>query len=361
MLHVALIAHNHFPIREPFAGGIEAHVWHLTRALVGGGHAVTLFAAKNSDLALSHPALTVRTLPRTAAASVPFPLPGAVKESHHQAFAELMAELAEPGNGFDVVHNHSLNYVPLLSAPRLRTPMLTTLHTPPFPMLEAAVGAVAKSGARFAAVSRQSAASWKHVGIRRMALVPNGVDTSRWPLGPGGDDLVWSGRIVAEKAPHLAVEAAMRSGRSLVLAGPVGDPDYFRRSIEPRLGDRITYVGHLGQRDLAALVGNAAATLVTPAWEEPYGQVVVESMACGTPVVAFASGGIPELVDDRGGRVVPPKDVDALVTAITEAVQLPRKVVRETAVARHGLPRMVADYVALYRRMVVESAYRAAA
>ncbi|OAN36120.1 glycosyltransferase [Mycolicibacterium iranicum] len=360
-MHVALIAHNHFPIREPFAGGIEAHVWHLTRALIEDGHAVTLFAAADSDLDTDHPALTVRALPRTAAASVAFPWPGAVKESHHRAFAGLMGELADPGSGFDVVHNHSLNYVPLLAAPRLRIPMVTTLHTPPFPMLEAAVGAVARSEVQFAAVSRQSAAAWDHVGIERMAVVPNGVDMSRWPLGPGGDDLVWSGRIVPEKGTHLAVDAAMRSGRRLVLAGPIGDADYFQRSIEPWLGDGVEYAGHLGQRDLAALVGGAAATLVTPVWDEPYGQVVVESMACGTPVVAFAGGGIPELVDERGGCLVPSGDVGALAAAVPDAVQLSRALVRETAAARHGLTRMVADYVGLYRRLVAESAARRAA
>ncbi|MDA2892417.1 glycosyltransferase [Mycolicibacterium sp. BiH015] len=358
MLHVALIAHNHFPIREPFAGGIEAHVWHLARALLDDGHAVTLFAAAGSDLDLEHRDLTVRTLPRTAAAAARCPLPGAVKDSHHRAFARLMVELAEPEHGFDVVHNHSLNYVPVRAAPHLRTPMLTTLHTPPFPMLEAAVGAVARAGVWFAAVSRQSAAAWDHVGIERMAVVPNGVDMSRWPLGPGGDYLVWSGRMVSEKGPHLAVEAALRSGRRLVLAGPVGDRDYFAHCIEPLLGERVHYAGHLGQRDLASLVGGAAATLVTPVWEEPYGQVVVESMACGTPVVAFAGGGIPELVDERGGRLVPWRDVDALVAAIPDAVQLPRAQVRQAAVARHGLSRMVADYVGLYRRLIVESALR---
>lgn len=354
-MHVALIAPHHFPVREPFAGGIESHVWHLARALIRQGHAVTLCAAEGSDPAMEHPALTVRVLPRSAAASRPFPLPGAVKESAHHAFVALMSELADPALGIDVVHNHSLNPVPVLAAGRLPMPVLTTLHTPPFPALEAAVGAVARTGQAFAAVSRQAAAAWRHVGIGRMILVPNGIDTDRWPLGPGGDDLVWSGRFVEEKGPHLAVDAALRTGRRIVLAGPIVDDQFFRRRIGPALGGRVSYAGHLDQSDLAALVGRAAAALVTPLWDEPYGQVVVEAMACGTPVVAFARGGIPDLVDDRSGRIVAAGDVAALAAAVPDVVGLSRAEVRAAAVAEHGLDRMVADYVTVYRALVAET------
>ncbi|MBB2988848.1 glycosyltransferase involved in cell wall biosynthesis [Mycolicibacterium iranicum] len=353
MLHIALIAHNHFPIREPFPGGIEAHVWHLSRALLAHGHAVTLYAAEGSDLGTAHPALTIETLPRSAAAAAPFPLPGAVKESNHNAFHQVMAELAESGGDVDVVHNHSLNYVPILLAPRLGTPLLTTLHTPPFPILEAAVGSVAqKKGSAFAAVSTQAAAACDHVDIARMTVVRNGIDTDRWPAGPGGDYLVWSGRILEEKGPHLAIDAALQAGYRIVLAGPIADDDFFGRRIQPRLGDRVDYAGHLDQTELAKVVGGAAAALVTPLWEEPYGQVVVEAMSCGTPVVAFASGGIPELVDHRCGCLVPSRDVGAMAAAIPGVVALPRDVVRETAVAQHGIGRMVEEYVALYRTLI---------
>ena len=354
MLRIALIAHAHFPIREPFAGGIEAHVFHLARALVARGHAVTLFAAPGTDLGCGDPALTIRELPRTEAASLPWPLPGAVKESHHRAFTGLMADLAAAEDSFDVVHNHSLNPVPVRAATRLRAPVLTTLHTPPFPMLEAAVGAVARTRLMFAAVSERSAASWAHVGIRRLTVVRNGIDVEGWPLGAGGDHLVWSGRIMPEKAPHLAIDAAQRAGRRLVLAGPVSDPDYFRLNIEPRLDERVTYAGHLDREELAVLIGGAAAALVTPVWDEPYGQVAAEAMACGTPVVAFATGGLPELVDERCGCLVPPGDVDAMADAVADAARLSRPLVRKVAVAEHGLAAMVDNYVTLYQALVAE-------
>ena len=101
----------------------------------------------------------------------------------------------------------------------LGTPMLTTLHTPPTPWLESALDVTGSAGTRFAAVSRHTAAAWRHVAPD-VTVVPNGVDFRRWPLGPGGDNLVWFGRITAEKAPHMAIAAARRADLPLVLAGP---------------------------------------------------------------------------------------------------------------------------------------------
>ena len=294
-LRIGLIAPNRFPICEPFAGGLEAHVWHLARALAHDGHRVTLFAERGSDSDSRYPGLTVHPLHRSAAASHPFPLPGAVPESNHRAYVELMGELIEHPDGFDVIHNHSLHPVPIAMAPRLGTPMLTTFHTPPLPWLEWAIAATIDQGNTYSAVSDHTANAWSPA-VDSVTVVPNGIDIRRWPAGSGGSYLVWSGRITPEKAPHLAVEAAMRSGHRLVLAGPIADADYFRDKIVPTLDARTSYAGHLDQESLSALVGGAAAALVTPVWDEPYCLVVAEALSCGTPVVAFARGGIPELL-----------------------------------------------------------------
>lgn len=200
-LHIALIAHNRFPIRQPFAGGLEAHVWHLARALADEGHRVTLFADADSDLDSPDPGLTITPLPRTAAAARPFPLPGAVKESDHRAFLDLMRHLVDQSaHDVDVIHNHCLHHVPIHLAPRLRIPMLTTFHTPPLPWLESAIGATGGAGSAFAAVSGFTADTWRHVVPDQLHVVPNGVDPSRWPAGPGGDHLVWSGRLTPRRA-----------------------------------------------------------------------------------------------------------------------------------------------------------------
>ncbi len=351
MLRVALIAPNRFPIRQPFAGGLEAHVWHLARSLAQDGHRVTLFAAEGSDPLEDHPRLEVRALRRSAAASRRRPLPGAVFESDHHAYVGLMRELTSRSAGFDVVHNHSLHQVPIAMAPRLSTPMLSTLHTPPFAWLESVIGATKGAGVTFAAVSRYTAASWSRV-LNRVIVVPNGVDVQRWPTGVGGRYLVWSGRITPEKGPHLAIAAARQSGRPLILAGPIGNADYFRERIQPRLGESITYAGHLDQHELAGLVGGAAAALVTPLWDEPYCLVVAEAMACGTPVVAFDRGGIPEIVDSHSGRLVASRDVAAMASAISEVVRLPRAGVRHRAVTNCSARIMVESYLAIYHELI---------
>ena len=353
-LRIALIAPNRFPIRQPFAGGLEAHVWHLARALAEEGHRVTLFAEEGSDPALDQPGLAVRALRRSAAASRPFPMPGAVFESDHHAYVELMRELIGRRTiSFDVIHNHSLHQVPIAMAPRLGTPMLSTLHTPPFSWLESAIGATGGAGVTFAAVSRHTATAWSRV-VDRITVVPNGVDVQRWPAGPGGQYLVWSGRITPEKGPHLAIAAALRSGLPLVLAGPIDNADYFRGRIEPELSQRISYAGHLDQDRLASLVGGATAALVTPLWDEPYCLVVAEALSCGTPVVAFARGGIPEVVDAQCGRLVDPRDVAAMATAIPEVIRLSRAAVRERAVTKCSARTMVASYLAIYRDLISE-------
>jgi len=130
--------------------------------------------------------------------------------------------------------------------------MLTTVHTPRTPWLESALQ-----------MGRGSR--------------PNGVDSRRWPLGPGGAGLVWFGRFTPEKAPHLAVEPALRAHRPLVLAGTLSDSVYFAERIAPRLSDEVRYAGYLDQNALDRLVGGSAAALVTPTWDEPYGLVIAEA------------------------------------------------------------------------------------
>jgi glycosyltransferase involved in cell wall biosynthesis len=350
-LRVALIASNRFPLRQPFAGGLEAHVWHLARALVERGHEVSLFAGSGSDLSLACDELTVRELTLSAAALADPSLSPAAFMADHHAYLNLMMQLADRRGDFDIVHNHSLHHLPVAMATVLATPMITTLHTPPTPWLESALDITGSAGTRLAAVSRHTADSWRHVAAN-VTVVPNGVDFRRWPLGPGGDNLVWFGRITPEKAPHLAIAAARRADLPLVLAGPISDAAYFKQAIAPALCNRVRYTGHLNHHELARLVGCSAAALVTPAWHEPYGLVVAEAMSCGTPVVAFACGGIPEIVSPQSGCLIPPGDVEAMADEIPTALSLNRIDVHRHALACCSAEAMVTAYVDLYRTTI---------
>jgi glycosyltransferase involved in cell wall biosynthesis len=354
-LRIAIIGSSRFPVTEPFAGGLEAHVWHLTRALKARGHRVSLFAAPGSDPTLGASDLSVDafTLSDSARRDVSFTPTLSIDE--HHAYLALMLSLGRRRSagvdGFDVIHNHSLHYLPVAMAPMLSTPMVSTLHTPPTPWLESAIAVNGGDCVRFVGVSAHTARAWAHV-TGSIPVVPNGIDLSRWPAGPGGGPLVWSGRIVPEKAPDAAARAAKAAGRRLDLCGPIGDRAYFERHVRPLLGDDIRYLGHLDQAGLSSTVRRASAALVTPSWDEPYGLVVAEALASGTPVAAFERGGIPEILDRSCGRLVPPDDVAALAAAIPETERLSRDAARLHAEQFCSNDRMVESYEWLYRNAV---------
>jgi glycosyltransferase involved in cell wall biosynthesis len=355
-LRIALIASNRFPIRQPFAGGLEAHVWHLARALAHQGHEVALFAADGSDPGLGCATLAVHGLTLSAAAQQDSSMPAEAFMADHHAYLTLMLRLSDPTcDGFDIIHNHSLHHLPVAMAPMLATPMLTTVHTPPTPWLESAVKATGASGTGFAAVSHHTATSWRHV-ISDVAVVPNGVDSRHWPLGRGGEGLVWFGRLTPEKGTHLAIAVARAAQLPLSIAGPISDAAYFAEYVAPELGDDIRYLGHLDQQALARLVGSSAAALVTPMWDEPYGLVVAEAMSCGTPVIAFSRGGIPEIVGPFGGRLVAPGDVEAMAAAVPDVLPLDRELVHRHAQTHCSASAMVAGYLGLYRAMIDDAA-----
>lgn len=349
-MRVCLVASRRHPVAEPFAGGLEALTHHLARLLGARGHEVTLHAAEGSD-----PTLPVRTLtpPRfrpSAAAMRDVHAPEEEWMADHHAYLALMLDLARSGaDRFDVVHNHSLHHLPVAMAELVPVPVVTTLHTPPLPWLESAV-AVSGRASSFTAVSQCTARAWAGTVDARPVL--NGVDTRAWQPGPGGGPVVWSGRLVREKAPHLAIDAARLAGREIVLAGPVQDRGYVDECVLPRLGPDARLAGHLDHRRLARLLGRASVAVVTPAWEEPYGLVAAEAMSCGTPVAAFARGALPEIVADGTGVLAGPDDVAGLAAAIDAAAGCDRRAVRRHAVEQLSAHRMVEDYEQVYASLV---------
>jgi glycosyltransferase involved in cell wall biosynthesis len=347
-LRIGLIASSTQTVEQPFAGGMEAHTAALAGSLRERGHEVTIHdgsggfgpPAGRDHLRLSHAALTDVSMPARA-----------FMDEHH-AYLTLMVSLDE--QGYDVIHNNCLHYLPVAMAPALRTPMLTTLHSPPTPWLESAiaVAAVERSGSRWASVSRANAAAWSHL-TRPCRVIPNGVSLERWRYRrrPRRGGAVWSGRIVPEKGLHLAIEAARLARVDLLFAGPIDDHDYFERCLAGA-GPGVEYAGHLASAVLAELVGDAEVALVTPCWEEPFGLVAIEALACGTPVVAFARGALPEILDDRTGVLARPDDAVDLARQIGPAQRLSRAACRRRAERSFSLEAMTDRYVEAYRSLV---------
>ncbi|ROR65092.1 glycosyltransferase [Agrococcus jenensis] len=351
-LRILVIAPSRHPIREPHAGGLEALVWDRVRSLRASGHDVTLVAARGSDF-LDRTPERMR-LPRVVwggGRSSDEAYPDGYLDQVASVLDAVVDELVVDRTAFDLIDNHSLHPVPIARAAEHGIPMLTTLHTPPLPELVAAADAAGPAHS-FLAVSAHTAGEWRASGVESTVLL-NTVDADAWPLGPGGPGLVWFGRIVPEKGPHLAADAARAMGRPLVVAGRVGDEQYFERSVVPRLGGGIRHVGPMRRRRLAHLVGRSGCALVTPCWDEPFGLVLAEALMTGTPVAAFDRGGISEVLEGLPGtRLVPPGDVAALAAAADELLRLPstaRVGIREHAVERFSAMRRDRQLEALYR------------
>ena len=344
-MRICVIGPSRFPISEPFAGGLESHTHALIMALKRRGHEVTLFAAPGSDPALGVEHLDVETFTMSETARQDVGAMPVEWMHEHHAYLALMLDLARTAEArFDAVLNVSIHHLPVAMSGLLRVPFFTTLHTPPVGWIESAVRISGSTGT-FIAVSSHMRDAW--AASVDCAVIMNGVDTDRLLPGPGGGAAFWSGRIVPEKGLELAIDAAEHAETALDIAGPVFDPEYFERTIRPRLGGRIRYLGHLDQATLFEHLGRASVTLVTPRWDEPYGLVAAESLAAGTPVAAFDRGALPEIIDQHSGRLAARDDVPALAVALVEAARLPREGARQRAVAFCSLERMVDEYEAL--------------
>jgi glycosyltransferase involved in cell wall biosynthesis len=346
-LRIALIASARFAIREPFAGGLEAHTWTFARALRRRGHEVTVFAGPGSDPALDVHEIPVQRPRISAAARADVSMTADEWLAEHHAYLTLMLHLSRT-HAFDVVHNNSLHHLPIAMASAVATPMVTTLHTPPTPWLESAIQA-GPCPVTFVAVSEHTARAWR--ASTSPIVIRNGIALDVWPVGPGGGPAIWFGRLVPEKGADMAIRAARAAGLDLDLVGPIADRDWFDEQIRPHLRNGIRYLGHLDHTALAARVGAASVTLVTPRWDEPYGLVVAESLACGTPVAGFDRGGVGEVAAPDCAVLVGADDVPALADAALRARGLSRGRARARAVSSCSVDRMIVEYEALYARL----------
>lgn len=321
-MRIAILAHVRQPIRQPFLGGMESYTWSLADGLAARGHEVTLFASGDSDPRFRIDAVLdehyERVFPWAEHRGRPA-LIAHVDRGYGAACARIAA------GGYDVVHNNSLHRFPLAGA----VPTVTSLHVPPYPALHGFVARSVRPGHHVTVTSaRQLDAWWPGGAPDGVSILHNAVDPAAWPWHAAGDgSAAWCGRITPNKGTHLAVAAARRAGVPITLYGAIEDPDYFRERVEPLLGDGARYAGHLCGAALPGAVGRASVFLFTPCWDEPFGLVAIEAMACGVPVAAIDMGAAREVIGD-GGVVVPPGDIGALAGAIASATTIPRTVPR---------------------------------
>lgn len=345
-MKIGIISHLKHPIRPPFAGGLEVFTHQITNALQSGGHDVTLFASSSSDPSL--PLVPILSDDYyddlTGYRKRRKDLPSEYIAEHH-AYFRLMSEIDH--YGFDVIFNNSLHYVPITMASVIHTPMVTVLHTPPFYELELAIAAERKNPViNYITVSGKSAENWKSL-VHHCHVIMNGINTSEWAFRaePETDRYaIWFGRIHPDKGLHLAIDAARKANIPLRIAGGIADEKYYKQKIEPLIGPDLVFLGLLDQRALNLEIGGAAICLITPCWEEPFGFVAAEAMACGTPIAGFKMGALPEIVAPHTGILTDAGNTAQLSQAILAAEKLDRQQIRDYAVQKFSFDHMVASY-----------------
>ena len=291
-LRIAMLAPPWISVPAAGYGGVEAVVSTLTEALVRQGHEVTLFCAPGSMSSADVVALLEESHPDEIERSL--------FEVDHVGRAFDVIDSANDGDRFDVVHDHC-GFTGLAMANRIDTPLVHTLHGP-FTPDTAAFYAYHGHKATLVGISRAQLAS-APPGLGAIDSIPNPIDLRSWPLEERkGDYLLWVGRMTPEKGPHRAIAAARAVDAPLVLAGVIqpGQQAFFDREVAPHIdGQRVCFVGEVGGEAKRSLFARARGLLMPIRWDEPFGMVMVEALACGTPVIAFPQGAARELVIDE--------------------------------------------------------------
>jgi glycosyltransferase involved in cell wall biosynthesis len=320
-------------------GGTERVVAYLTDALIELGHDVTLVASGDSNTRAVLVPASERALRLDRECRDPL--------AHHIRQVELVASMA--GN-FDIVHFHTgFLHMPVFR--RLGTPSITTLHG----RLDVPeVVTLLDTLADVPLVSISNAQRIPVPDARWVGTVYNAIPQSLLPFSEkGGEYLVFIGRISPEKRVDRAIEIARRTGRPLKIAAKVdaADREYFDETIAPVLGEPgIEFLGEVDEAAKAVLLGGARALLFPIDWPEPFGMVVVESLACGTPVIAWPHGAVPELIEDgESGWIV--DSMDAAVEAVARVDRLDRRACRAAFDRRFTADRMARDYEAIYETL----------
>ena len=325
-------------------GGTERIVSYLTEALVKKGHEVTLFASGDSRTSAQLVSCTPMALRLNPAVRDPIP--------YHVMMLE---EVRRRAGDFDVLHFHMdfLHY-PLFREMADRT--VTTLHgrldlsdLQPFYAAFPELPLVSISDAQRAPMPP----------VNWVGTVHHGLPVNQLPFmaRPKGDYLAFLGRISPEKRPDRAIEIAAKAGMKLKIAAKIDQVDraYWDETIAPMIAANsgVEYVGEINERQKASFLGNARALLFPIDWPEPFGLVMIEAMACGTPVIAFPCGSVPEVVEDGvTGAIV--QSEDAAVAALARVADLDRAACRRAFEERFTAARMARDYVALYRKVALQ-------
>ncbi|MDZ4306937.1 glycosyltransferase family 4 protein [Allopontixanthobacter sp.] len=325
-------------------GGTERIVHFLTEELVRQGHHVTLFASGDSTTRAELVPCVQQALRL---------IDGAINlVPHHLAMVEGIRRRLDE---FDIVHFH-IDLVHYPAVIHWNTPTLTTLHG------RLDIPDIFGCYRAFSQVPLVSISDYQRKPlppVNWVDTVYHGLPPQLLPFNPAsGDYLVFLGRISPEKRPDRAIEIAVKAGMPLKIAAKIDKVDeaYWNDQIRPMVDAHgcVEYIGEIDERQKSDLLGNAAALLFPIDWPEPFGLVMIEAMSCGTPVIAWKNGSVPEVVEDGvSGRIV--GSMDEAIAAVSEVLAFDRAKVRSRFDARFTVGRMAKDYLRIYDQLIAET------
>ena len=353
-MKIGIIAHLKHPIKAPFAGGLEAFTYQVAQKLTDRGHEVILFASSSSEASGKlYSILDDSSYEQQSGIRHKKPDMSSEYIAEHHAYYQLMTDIDMLG--LDIIFNNCLHYVPVTMANLITTPLVTVLHTPPFYELKNAITAAEKKVAlNYITVSKCNADNWGEY-IENCPVILNGIEVEKWDYYETGRQknyAVWFGRIHPDKGLDLAIKAAKLAGLPLKVAGGIADQRYYKDKIQPLLDDNTEMLGLLNHEEINKLIGEAQVCLITPVWQEPFGLVVAEALACGTPVAGVNAGALPEVLGEECGFLVNPGDLYGLSEAMHKAAKLDRKKIRQYAESNLSIETMLKQYEELFEILV---------
>ncbi|MBE9177839.1 glycosyltransferase family 4 protein [Oculatella sp. LEGE 06141] len=342
-MRIAQIAPLWERVPPPAYGGVELVVGLLSDELVRRGHDVTLFASGDSITLAKLESVHPRALR----------LDSTVKEYGIYEMLQL-AQVYERADEFDIIHSH-MGCSALPYARLVKTPTISTLHGIFTPDNEK----LFTHARHLPFVSISHSQREPRLGLNCVATVYNGIDVDSYTFFPEPDEppyLAFLGRISPEKGTHLAIQIAKQTGWHLKIAGKIDvvDRNYYEQEILPHIdGKQIEYLGEANHQQKNELMGRAVATLFPITWREPFGLVMVESMAAGTPVIAIEMGAAPEIiVHNQTGFLC--HSVDECITALGQVEQIDRAACREHVTQHFSVQTMVNGYESAYQALLAE-------
>jgi glycosyltransferase involved in cell wall biosynthesis len=340
-MRIAQIAPPWTPVPPPLYGGIELVVDRLCRGLADAGHDVLLYTTGDSTC----PVPKQWVLPNAEGTRIGM----AVPELRHVLHAYEAVE------GFDIIHDHTV-FGPIYAERYPHLNVVTTIHGPFNEELADLYGRIARR-VPIICVSHDQRSCAPEVPIAR--VIHHGIDAPDFPYGEGkGGYLLFLGRMAAEKGPHRAVEVARKARVPLLMAAKMREPwerAFFEAEIEPYLTDDIRYLGEVPHEEKLSLLADAMALINPIRWHEPFGLVMTEALACGTPVITFAEGAAPEIVE-HGKTGFLCDDEAEMVDAVRRVGELDRAACRAAVEGYFSTRRMVDEHIDLFESLLEKSA-----